>query len=113
MERALRLRRSADFARVRHEGKLNRHPILMLAVCANCMSCNRYGFVVSNALGSAVLRNRIRRRLRVLMRSFHDRMHQGYDIVVIARTKLAEQPFSRLQRIVSGLLTKAQLMKVH
>lgn len=110
MKRALRLRSTADFARVRQEGKLYRHPVLSVAVRENTRKFNRYGVVVSQALGGAVARNRSKRRLRALVSRLHLEARQGFDIVLIARPRLVRQPFSELQRILTELFEKARVL---
>ncbi len=109
MKAALRLRRSADFARVRRRGRLYRQPTLLLRVCANSLPHNRYGIVTSKRLGNAVQRNRCKRRLRAALWQLHGRLRQGFDIVVIARGGAAAQPFAELLRILKWLLAQAQL----
>lgn len=111
MKAALRLRQSRDFARVRRQGKVYRHPVMLLSVCANSLPGNRYGFIVGKAVGAAVARNRCKRRLRALMDAIHGCLQQGYDIVIIARPALLQQPFRELQRIVNVLFRRARLLK--
>ena len=110
MKRALRLRSAADFARVRQEGQQYRHPALSIGVRSNSYSHNRYGFIVSRALGGAVARNRIKRRLRALIARMHSNARQGYDIVIIARPRIIGQPFDALHRILTELLRDARVL---
>ncbi len=110
MKRALRLRSDADFTRVRQEGQLYRHPALSVAVRSNSCSHNRYGFIVSKALGGAVARNRIKRRLRALLTRLHRYARQGFDIVVIGRPRLIGQPFEASRRILTELLIEARVL---
>ena len=110
MKTALRLRRPADFARVRRYGKLYRSPALLLSVCANELSHNRYGFVAGKTLGIAVIRNRCKRRLRAAVSLLHGELKQGFDIVIIPRRQLLGQPFAELQRILRRLFSRAQLI---
>jgi ribonuclease P protein component len=110
MRSALRLRSAADFARVRQEGRLYRHPLLSIAVRSNTFCRNRYGFIVSRALGGAVARNLTKRRRRALIARLHLEARQGFDIVVIARPRLIGQPFDAWQRILTGLLEEARIL---
>lgn len=111
MKSALRLRRSADFARVRRNGSLHRHSALAIGVCANELLHNRYGIVTGKRIGVAVVRNRCKRRLVAALDTIHPALRQGYDVVVIARQSLIEQPFSELQRILHVLFTRAKLIE--
>ena len=108
----MRLRRPADFARVKHMGTVYRYPDLLISVCKNEMSHNRYGIVTGNRLGKAVVRNKCKRRLRSILSLFHSTLHQGFDVVVVARPTLIRQPFSELQRILRELFVQAQLIGI-
>lgn len=111
MKSALRLRRTDDFARVRQTGKLYKHRRMMINCAKNNLAHNRYGFVTSKRIGGAVVRNRIKRRLREATYQIHPNLHQGYDVVIIARPSVVEQPFEKLLRILSVLFCKAELLK--
>ncbi|MYD08932.1 MAG: ribonuclease P protein component [Chloroflexi bacterium] len=112
MKSALRLRRSADFAHVRRNGRWQRHPALALGVNANELLYNRYGIVTGKRIGVAVVRNRCKRRLAAALVSLHPALRQGYDIVVIARQSMIEQPFGELQRILRQLFARAKLLEM-
>ena len=58
---------------------------------------NRVGITVSKKLGCAVVRNRARRRLRECYRIHEAQLRPGYDIVIVARTRCVDAPFSRLE----------------
>ena len=109
MQRHLRLRRKEDFARLRQEGRAWQHPLLILSVTSNGLAHNRYGFVTSKRLGTAVARNRIRRLLREAVREVHAHLRQGYDIAFVARPRIAGQPFQVVRQVVSVSLQRAGL----
>jgi len=111
MRAAHRLRQSRDFARVRGEGKVYRHPVMLLSLRDNNLPGNRYGFVVGKRVGAAVSRNRCKRRLRALIDGIHDCLGQGYDIVIVAKPAILRQPYSELRRIVNVLFQRARLLK--
>ncbi len=111
MQRPLRLRASADFARLRESGRTLRHPLLMLSLAPNALSHNRYGFIVSKRVGGAVVRNRVRRRVREAVRLAHPRLLQGYDLVWIARNEIAPQTYEQISDAVAQLLQRARLWK--
>ena len=65
----------------------------------------RVGLVVSKAVGNAVVRNRTKRVLRALMSSRIDRLPQGVDVVIHAKTDLPGTPTSILGQDLDRLLT--------
>jgi ribonuclease P protein component len=110
MERQLRLRRDADFARLRREGRAYHSRWMVLSVAANGLAHNRYGFVTSKQVGKAVQRNRVRRVLRAAIRALHPRLYSGYDVVLIARQALAQEPYTAVLRIVGNQVQQAGLI---
>lgn len=55
----------------------------------------RLGLAVPKSLGGAVVRNRVKRRLREVWRAQLDRVPRGRDYVLVARAPLAEVEESR------------------
>lgn len=65
------------------------------------------GFAVSKAVGGAVVRNRVKRRLRAIMRDLLPTLPAGTAVVIRALPRSAEVEFSRLQADVSDALATA------
>ena len=112
MERRLRLREEADFQRVRAGGRAWSNRGLTLLVAPNALPHNRYGFVVSKRVGKAVTRNRVKRRLREILRHLDRarRIPQGHDLAFIVRPAFAEATFAEARAAVTDLLTRARLL---
>jgi len=106
--RELRLRRRKDFDTVFQEGHVLANQLLVLRSVPNQLPHNRYGFVTSKRLGKAVVRNRVRRRLRESVRSLATR--PGWDIVISARARAAEADFHQLRKAVVSLFVRAGIL---
>ena len=91
-----RLRRRADFQRLREDGRSRAHPLLVIRVAPNGLPHTRYGVVVSKRVApKAVDRNRLRRRLREVLR--RNPATPGWDILLIARGSAAHASFDDLR----------------
>lgn len=110
MQRRLRLRRRAEFQRLRAVGRNVSHPLLVLSCAPNALPHNRYGIITTRRLGSAVARNRARRRLREALRYWHPQVIPGYDVVLIAREGVLRCPYPELLNAVQSLFRRTGLM---
>jgi ribonuclease P protein component len=96
--KARRLTRPAEFLRVKNDGTAHRGAFLILGALKNDTEGDcRTGFVTSKRVGGAVVRNRIRRRLREIVRHHPEVLAPGYWLVVIARPAAARASYSALE----------------
>jgi ribonuclease P protein component len=110
VQRRYRLRQAHDFRRLRETGQAYHHAWLLLSRAKGGTPHNRYGVITAKRLGNAVIRNRVRRRLKEALRLLHPRLKQGYDLVLIARPAITGQSFAAIQRIVLMLCEQAGLV---
>lgn len=108
--RQARLRKSARFQAIRGQGRWWSHRLLAMGVLANGLALSRCGFSVSKRVGTAVVRNRIRRRLREIARERWPDVPPGWDVVFAAREPLREADFSEIRDAVGTLLLRARLL---
>lgn len=93
-----RLLRRREFLRVQNRGmKVSTEPMLALAL-KNDLSFTRIGLTVSNKVGSAPVRTRIRRRLREIFRKHRQSLPSGIDLVLVARGAAATADYPTLGR---------------
>ena len=83
---------------------------LVLYARKNRTDRNRVGITVSKKLGHAVVRNRIRRRLREVYRLNEDKFQPGWDLVVVARSRAVDAPFPKLTASYLKLAKKAGIL---
>lgn len=73
---------------------------------------SRLGLTVGTKLGGAVVRNRVRRRLREIYRLHEGELLPGYDIVVVARVRAVHSRYAVLERDFLRLAKKLQLLSL-
>ena len=111
MKRAQRLRKAAEFQRVRARRRSWAHPLLVLYAAENGTDCTRVGIVAGRWVGNAVARNRVKRRVREAIRERYAAIARGYDLVWLARPGLATAEHSALVAAVEHLLQRARLLR--
>ena len=84
---------------------------MVLYAKRNRSATNRVGVTVSKKLGCAVVRNRIRRRLREIYRLNEVKFAPGWDIVVVARSRCITANFDKLTEAYLSLAAKAGILE--
>jgi len=105
MHREQRLRRRKDFDAIYRRGAVQGNRLLVLRVRPNGLPATRFGFVAGKAVGNAVTRNLVKRRLRMIAQHAH--AQEGLDIVVGARRTAVEARYTELERAFLALLRRA------
>lgn len=98
------------FRRAYAKGKSAATPTMVLYARKNGQDKNRVGFTVSTKLGKAVVRNRVRRRMRECYRLKEATLKPGYDLVVVARSAAVEADFDTLCRHFRSLAKRLELL---
>ncbi len=99
------LRRRADFDALARRGRARRHRLFTVRVRRNGLGRVRYGFAVSRRVGGAVVRNRVRRRLRALVREIPP--CDGFDVLVSAQPAITVASFDELQQTFTATVAEA------
>lgn len=98
------------FRRMYAKGKSAVTPTLVLYCRKNGLDHNRLGLTVGAKVGKAVVRNRIRRRLRECYRLREAELKTGYDVILVARSRAAEARYPELSRHFGSLIKRLELL---
>lgn len=71
---------------------------------------NRLGLTVSKKIGNAVMRNKVRRRLKEIYRLKEDMLPAGYDFVIVARASAADATYAELDKDMNYLFRKSGIL---
>src|SRR5687768_3914 len=97
------------FLRVQSSGQRFKGRLMIVqAAPAEAPGPARVGFTVSRKVGNAVVRNRVRRRLKEIVRLRQATMAAAHDVVIIAFPGAAQASFETLEQEVSCLLARAR-----
>ena len=110
---ARRVRSSRDFQRVRRRGRQVSGHLLTLSYARRpeAEAPLRAGFSVSKRVGGAVVRNRVKRRLRESVRHLLVLLVPGWDIVLTAKPAAAAATYAALEGETRALLSRAGLWR--
>ena len=84
----------------------------VFVISPNELQISRFGISASRAVGNAVQRNRAKRQLREVLRIFLPQITVGWDVVVIARSKIRQAQFAEIHQSVETLLLKSGLLRI-
>jgi len=96
--------RRADFEAVYRSGNRRSSAQFVVFYRASSGPGSRFGTSVKKALGNAVVRNRIRRRIREIIRRHISEIPSGWDLVIHPRHSVARARFAPLAAELVGLL---------
>ena len=103
-----RLRQRADFVAAAAGTKIPRPAFVLQARLRGDEGPARVGFTVTKKVGSAVERNRVRRRLRdIVRRSAAEGLQTGRDYVLVGRRAALDLPFDQMMQDFLTALAQA------
>jgi len=102
---------ASEYDRIKRDGLVRRGQLLILgAAVVENSGLSRVGFITSRRLGSAVARNRVRRRLREIVRRHQHDLRQDFWIVLVARRDAVEASYRALEDEWLRLARRASIL---
>ncbi|MCD8144413.1 MAG: ribonuclease P protein component [Oscillospiraceae bacterium] len=110
MNHTIVLKSNRDFRRAYRKGKSCATMTLVLYCRKNGAQQNRLGITTGTKVGKAVVRNRIRRRVRAIYRLHETELRAGYDLVIVARVRAADATYAQLEKDFLRLAKRMDLL---
>jgi len=110
VKRKFRLTSATDFKRVRRFGKSYAHPLIVLIIQPGELTFSRFGVSAGRSVGNAVRRNRAKRQIREIIRPLIPEIQSGWDIVILARSAIAQANYQEIDTAINELLRRANLL---
>ena len=111
MKRAVTLKENYEFRRMYRKGASAVSSSMVFYCRKNNLGHNRLGITVSVKLGKAEVRNRAKRRLREVYRLNTPALKQGWDIVLVGRTRTVTVGWKELNATFLRLAKKLDLLE--
>ena len=108
-----RITRRAEFSRVRSKGKSISGRFLVMGYLKDDSLTEpiRLGLITTKKIGNAVIRNRVRRRLRGILQRNGDQLVPGYWMVLIARNSAAAASSEQLEKEWKWMTRKVGMLR--
>lgn len=106
------LRKDKEFRKVYQRGKSFANKYLVIYIMKNNLDDNRLGISVSKKIGKAIIRNKVKRRIREAYRLNIDEKLtiNGYDVIFIARKPSNDCSYLDIEKSVLSLCKKSNLL---
>jgi ribonuclease P protein component len=111
VQKRLRLRRKEDFAKVFKYGKAAaNHQFVVYVRTSPIAEQFRFGVSASKKVGNAVVRNRMRRRVKEIVRGMEPLVKPHVDIVCIVRKPALDLDHNGLKKSIHHVFKRAELL---
>ena len=104
------LKLNKDFKRLYYRGKCFPARCVVVYVQKNRFGSNRLGLTCGKSIGKAVKRNRAKRLMRASFQNLNPCLKQGYDIVVVARTRITEKKCPEVTKDMHFAFSKLDML---
>ncbi len=112
MRKEHRLRQRSDFRRVFRCGKsVANRQFVLYSYARKDNGPVRIGISVSKKVGNAVVRNRIRRRVKEVVRQWTEQLPEQNDFIIIARRPAAEMDYKQIQSSLRHVFNKGNAFR--
>ncbi|MFH0856794.1 MAG: ribonuclease P protein component [bacterium] len=106
-----RLTKNKEFENIFENGDSFFTKILGIKYVKNEINITRFGIIISNKVSKkAVVRNKIKRRLREILRLNFDQIKKGCDIAILARPGISNCEYDELEKNIEYALRKTGLI---
>ena len=110
MNRKFHLTQANDFVRVKQNGSVIHHNLVVLAYTQNNLDISRTAVVASKKVGNAVTRNRVRRRIKACLKNNWRNVKPGWDLVFYSRSVIVYADYQEIDDAIKHLLLSAGVL---
>jgi ribonuclease P protein component len=105
------LRKNLDFRENKEKGKKIKSGSLVLSYSKNKLEYSRVAIVISQKISKkAVVRNKIRRRMKALIAQELSRIIAGYDLIFFVRSGIIKEEFQKIENNINNILKKSGIL---
>ncbi|HHY70119.1 MAG TPA: ribonuclease P protein component [Thermoanaerobacterales bacterium] len=109
MKKSLRLTKNLEFKNVYRSGRRWTSPFFTMYIKKNNLGYSRLGVSVSKKVGKSVVRNKIKRRIKEIIRTNYGFIKNGWDIVFSVRPLSVDLEYTNMEKEVKNLLKRGRI----
>lgn len=110
LNKELRISSSKEYNNIYQNGKKIQGRYIIVFFQKGGTKFSRFGIVTSKKIGNAVVRNRVKRRLRAIVHDNLDKICGSYNIVIVARYNISNAAYENLEQDFFKVMKKAGLL---
>ena len=104
-----RLTKRKEFNYIYKNGKATHSNLITIVSVPSKIATPRIGFSVSNKVGSAPVRNKVKRRLREIVKARLTKLKPNQNLIIIAKLNITEANYQQMQKEMDYTLSKGNL----
>jgi ribonuclease P protein component len=108
MRKELRIKKSQEFSEIMKNRKFYSSPVMTIYVKAKAEEVNRVGLSVGKKIGNAVMRNKVKRQLRMMVQETYT-FEEKFDTIILVREKFIEESYDSNKKVLEMLLKKVKI----
>lgn len=105
-----KLSKTSEFKKVFLKGRRSEGKNAVIFILKNEYSLNRLGVIVKKEIGKAVVRNKVKRRLKEAGRLMGKKLFLGYDIIILAKKNIEKASYFEICHDLESLFNKEKLI---
>lgn len=108
MRKELRVKKSQEFSEIMNYKKFYNSNVMTLYVKPKKEEINRVGLSVGKKIGNAVIRNKVKRQVRMMVQETYT-FEENFDTIILIRKKFTEESYDSNKKVLEMLLKKVNI----
>lgn len=111
MKKEFRIKKSQEFEKIIKNRIFIADPSIVLYIKKKAEDTNRVGITVKKKTGNAVVRNKVKRQIRMMVQEVYD-FNEKFDTIILVKEKFVENDYSTNKKTLERLYNKAKKVKI-
>lgn len=108
MRKELRIKKSQEFSSIIQYKRFYSSPVMTIYVKPKAQEQNRVGLSVGKKVGNAVIRNKVKRQLRMMVQETYT-FEENFDTIILVRPNFVEESYISNKKVLEMLLKKVKI----